>query len=614
MNFTETKPKIIPEEIPQERIRNFCIVAHIDHGKSTLADRILEVCQALPEREMREQVLDSMELERERGITIKASAVRLVYEAQDGQTYLLNLIDTPGHVDFSYEVSRALHACEGAVLLVDVSQGVEAQTVANVYLAVNEGLEIIPAINKVDLVHFEPERVLGELEKLFGFSRESVLFTSGKSGQGVPELLEAVVQRIPPPRGNPEGPLKALIFDSKFDPHRGAYAYIRVFEGAVKPGDVIRMMANGREFTVTEVGVFTPKLQQVKELKAGHVGYLAANIKTVADCRVGDTITSAANPAAEPLPGYREPQPMVFCGLYPSDNADYQNLKDALEKFSLNDAAFRYEPETSAALGFGFRCGFLGLLHMEIVQERLEREFGLELVATAPSVVYQVLTRKGEILEIDNPAKFPTPDVIEEIMEPIVRATIMTPHRYVGGLMKISEERRGVFLGMDYLYGDRVALQYRLPLAEIIVDYFDRLKSVSQGYATLDYELAGYEASDLVKVDILINGESVDALAIITHRMFAERRGRQICQKLKANIPRQLFEVRIQAAIGSRVVASTRVPPLRKNVLEKCYGGDITRKRKLLEKQKEGKKRMKQVGVVEVPQEAFMSILRLDAE
>ena len=604
----------IPDNIPQERIRNFCIVAHIDHGKSTLADRLLEACHVIEGHEMRAQVLDSMDLERERGITIKASAVRLLHEARDGQTYLLNLIDTPGHVDFGYEVSRALHACEGAVLLVDVSQGVEAQTVANVYLAVNEGLEIIPAVNKVDLANFEPDLALGEMETLFGFERDTVLFTSGKSGAGVPELLEAIVQRVPAPGGDADGPLKALIFDSKFDSHRGAYAYLRVFEGSVKPGDEIVMMANGHEFTVTEVGVFAPGMEPVKELRAGHVGYLAANIKTVADCRVGDTITSARNRAPAALPGYREPQPMVYCGLYPSDNSDYQNLKDALEKFSLNDASLHYEPETSAALGFGFRCGFLGLLHMEIVQERLEREYDLDLVATAPSVVYQVLTRKGDLLEIDNPAKFPTPDVIDEILEPIVKATIMTPHKHVGPLMKISEERRGVFIEMEYLYADRVALHYRLPLAEIIVDYFDQLKSVSRGYATLDYELVGFEQGDLVKVDIQINTEPVDALAIITHRAFADRRGRQICQKLKSAIPRQMFEVRMQAAIGGKVIASTRNSPLRKNVIEKCYGGDITRKRKLLEKQKEGKKRMKQVGVVEVPQEAFMSILRLDRD
>lgn len=600
------------EKIPQERIRNFCIVAHIDHGKSTLADRLLEACHAVEEREMRAQVLDSMDLERERGITIKASAVRLTYEAKDGQTYLLNLIDTPGHVDFAYEVSRALHACEGAVLLVDVSQGVEAQTVANVYLAVNEGLEIIPAINKVDLANFDPDLALGEMEKLFGFERESVLYTSGKTGAGVPELLEAIVQRVPPPKGDASGPLKALIFDSKFDSHRGAYAYMRVFEGSVKPGDEITMMASGNSFTVTDVGVFSPQMQPVKELRAGQVGYLAAGIKTVADCRVGDTITSTKNRAAEPLPGYREPQAMVFCGLYPSDNSDYHNLKDALEKFSLNDAAFSYEPETSAALGFGFRCGFLGLLHMEIVQERLEREYDLDLVATAPSVVYQVMTKKGDLLEIDNPAKFPAPDVIEEILEPIVKATIMTPHKHVGPLMQISEDRRGVVQEMEYLYADRVALHYRLPLAEIVVDYFDQLKSVSRGYATLDYEVAAFEPGDLVKVDIMINGDVVDALAIITHRQFADRRGRQICQKLKEAIPKQMFEVKMQAAIGGRIIASTRNAPLRKNVIEKCYGGDITRKRKLLEKQKEGKKRMKQVGVVEVPQEAFMAILKLD--
>ncbi|MEN6644539.1 MAG: translation elongation factor 4 [Armatimonadia bacterium] len=600
------------EKIPQERIRNFCIVAHIDHGKSTLADRLLEACHAVEEREMRAQVLDSMDLERERGITIKASAVRLTYEAKDGLTYLLNLIDTPGHVDFAYEVSRALHACEGAVLLVDVSQGVEAQTVANVYLAVNEGLEIIPAINKVDLANFDPSLALGEMEKLFGFDPENTLYTSGKTGAGVPELLEAIVQRVPPPKGDPNGPLKALIFDSKFDPHRGAYAYMRVFEGSVKPGDEITMMASGNSFTVTDVGVFSPQMQAVEGLKAGQVGYLAAGIKTVADCRVGDTITSTKNRAPEPLPGYREPQAMVFCGLYPSDNSDYHNLKDALEKFSLNDAAFHYEPETSAALGFGFRCGFLGLLHMEIVQERLEREYDLDLVATAPSVVYQVLTHKGDLLEIDNPAKFPPAETIEEILEPIVTATIMTPHKHVGPLMKISEERRGVFQEMEYLYADRVALHYRLPLAEIVVDYFDQLKSVSRGYATLDYEIAAFEPGDLVKVDIMINGDVVDALAIITHRQFAERRGRQICQKLKEAIPKQMFEVKMQAAIGGRIVASTRNSALRKNVIEKCYGGDISRKRKLLEKQKEGKKRMKQVGVVEVPQEAFMAILKLD--
>jgi GTP-binding protein LepA len=598
--------------IPQTNVRNFCIVAHIDHGKSTLADRLLEACEAVSEREMRAQVLDSMDLERERGITIKASAVRLTYQAKNGETYLLNLIDTPGHVDFGYEVSRALHACEGAVLLVDVSQGVEAQTVANVYLAVNEGLEIIPALNKVDLANFDPDMALGEIEKLFGFERESVLYTSGKSGAGVTELLEAIVHRVPPPQGEAQGPLKALIFDSKFDSHRGAFAYIRVFEGSVRAGDEITMMATGRRFIVSEVGVFAPQLQPVEELSSGHVGYLAAGIKTVADCRVGDTVTSARRPADEPLPGYREPQAMVFCGLYPSENADYGNLKDALEKFSLNDAAFHYEPETSAALGFGFRCGFLGLLHMEIVQERLEREYDLDLVATAPSVVYQIKTKKGELLEIDNPAKFPSPDLIEEILEPMVKATIMTPHSYVGPLIKISEDRRGIYQEMEYLYGDRVALHYRLPLSEIIVDYFDQLKSVSRGYATLDYEVVGYEYSDLVKVDIMINGDPVDALALITHRQFAERRGRLICQKLKESIPRQMFEVRMQAAIGGRVVASTRNSALRKNVIEKCYGGDISRKRKLLEKQKEGKKRMKQVGVVEVPQEAFMSILRLE--
>jgi GTP-binding protein LepA len=596
----------------QDHIRNFCIIAHIDHGKSTLADRLLERTGAISEREMKDQVLDTMDLERERGITIKASAVRLHYTARDGETYTLNLIDTPGHVDFQYEVSRALHACEGAVLLVDVSQGVEAQTVANAYLATAEGLEIIPVVNKIDLPLFDPHTVAEEIETDLGLPAEEVLFTSGKTGEGVEELLEAIVQRIPCPKGSPDEPLRALIFDSEFDQHRGVIAYVRVENGTVQKGDPILMMATGKEFEVTEVGVFTPRMQPVEQLSAGDVGYLMANIKGVKDARVGDTITNARRPAAEPFPGYRPAKPMVFCGLYPTDNADYKALQDALDKLSLNDAALKYEPETSAALGFGFRCGFLGLLHMEIVQERLEREYDLDLVATAPSVVYRVLTTSGEVLEVENPAQVPPAGEIELLEEPIVQATIMVPQKYVGPCMTLSDERRGVFEKMDYLYGDRVALHYKLPLAEIIVDYFDALKSVSRGYATLDYELAGYQASDLVKVDILINGDYVDALAIITHRQFAESRGRAICRKLKETIPRQLFEVRIQAAIGGRIIASTRNAPLRKDVLEKCYGGDITRKRKLLEKQKAGKKRMKQVGVVEVPQEAFLSVLRLD--
>jgi GTP-binding protein LepA len=596
----------------KDLIRNFCIIAHIDHGKSTLADRLLERTGAISEREMKDQVLDAMDLERERGITIKASAVRMHYTARDGETYTLNLIDTPGHVDFQYEVSRALHACEGALLLVDVSQGVEAQTVANAYLATGEGLEIVPVVNKIDLPLFDPTSAAEQIEKDLGLAAEDVLFTSGKTGAGVEELLEAVVTRIPAPKGSDDEPLRALIFDSEFDQHRGVVAYVRVETGTVKRGDRILMMATNKEFEVTEVGVFAPKMEPVAQLAAGDVGYLMANIKGVKDARVGDTITGADQPAAEPFPGYRPAKPMVFCGLYPSDNADYKALQDALDKLSLNDAALKYEPETSAALGFGFRCGFLGLLHMEIVQERLEREYDLDLVATAPSVVYRVLCTNGNVLDVENPAQIPNPGEIELLEEPVVAATIMVPQKHVGPCMTLSDERRGVFEKMDYLYGDRVALHYKLPLAEIIVDYFDALKSLSRGYATLDYEVAGYEDADLVKVDILINGDPIDALAIITHRDFAEQRGRAICRKLKETIPRQMFEVRMQAAIGGRIVASTRNAPLRKDVLEKCYGGDVTRKRKLLERQKAGKKRMKQVGVVEVPQEAFMSVLRLD--
>ncbi len=593
-------------------IRNFCIIAHIDHGKSTLADRLLERTGAISERDMKAQVLDTMDLERERGITIKASAVRMNYQARDGQKYVLNLIDTPGHVDFQYEVSRALHACEGAVLLVDVSQGVEAQTVANAYLATAEGLEIVPVVNKVDLPLFDRAAAAEEVESIFGFLSEEVLFTSGKTGEGVEELLEAIVARIPEPTGSDEEPLKALIFDSEFDQHRGVIAYVRVGAGRVRPADEIQMMSTGKRFDVMEVGVFSPKMTRVGELAAGDVGYIIAGVKGVKDARVGDTITGASRPTPEPYPGYRSAKPMVFCGLYPTDNADYKALQDALDRLSLNDASLKYEPETSAALGFGFRCGFLGLLHMEIIQERLEREYDLDLVATAPSVVYQVLMKTGELLEVENPAQVPDVNEIEELLEPVVKATIMCPQRFVGPCMTLSEERRGVFDKMEYLYGDRVALHYKLPLAEIVVDYFDGLKSVSRGYATLDYELSGYEHGDLVKVEIAINGDPVDALAIIAHRQFAESRGRAICRKLKETIPRQMFEVRMQASIGGRVIASTRNSALRKDVLEKCYGGDITRKRKLLEKQKEGKKRMKQVGVVEVPQEAFMSVLKLD--
>ncbi len=596
----------------QQHIRNFSIVAHIDHGKSTLADRLLEATGAINERDMREQVLDDMDLERERGITIKASAVRLEYTGRDGQTYELNLIDTPGHVDFSYEVSRALHACEGAVLLVDVSQGVEAQTVANAYMAVDERLALIPVVSKVDLDQFDAEAVTEELEEVFGFAPEDIVFTSGKTGEGVDDLLEAIVQRIPVPAGDRDATLKALVFDSEFDPYRGVIAYIRVLEGTLKAGDDILMMATGKEFEVSEVGVFRPQREAVRQLSAGEVGYLAASIKDVKDSRVGDTITSAQRPAVQPLAGYREVRPMVFCGLYPAENAQYQALKDALDKFSLNDAAFRYEPETSVALGFGFRCGFLGLLHMEIAQERLEREYGLDLVATAPSVEYRILTTSGEALEVENPAHFPDPAQIEVIEEPIVQARITCPYQYVGPCMELSENCRGQFIDTDYREGQRVIIEYNLPLAEIIVDYFDNLKSATRGYATLDYEPAGYQGANLVKLDILVNGDPVDALAIITHKEFAERRGRAVIEKLREVIPRQLFEVRLQASIGKRIIAAERIPPLRKDVIEKLYGGDVTRKRKLLEKQKIGKKRMKQIGQVEIPQEAFMSILRID--
>ncbi len=597
---------------PKDHIRNFCIIAHIDHGKSTLADRLLEQTGSVSERDMKDQILDSMELERERGITIKASAVRMEYTAADGETYVLNLIDTPGHVDFQYEVSRALRACEGAALLVDVSQGVEAQTVSNAYLAIDEGLEIIPVVNKIDLPLFDRERAGEEIEETFGLPAEDIIYTSGKTGEGVKELLESIVAHVPPPTGKDQDPLRALIFDSEFNLHRGVVAYVRVEDGVVKRGDPVQMMATGKQFEVSEVGVFSPEMTPVKELRAGDVGYVMAGVKGVKDARVGDTITGARRPAAEPFPGYRPAKPMVFCGMYPAENAHYKALQDALDRLSLNDAALKYEPETSAALGFGFRCGFLGLLHMEIVQERLEREYDLDLVATAPSVVYRIMDTRGEVFEVENPAQIPEPGEVEVFEEPVVDATIMSPQKHVGVCMQLSEDRRGVYQKMDYLYGDRVALHYKLPLAEIIVDYYDALKSATRGYATLDYELAGYQETDLVKVEISINGDPVDALALITHREFAERRGRAICRKLKETIPRQMFEVKMQASIGGRIVAATRNSALRKDVLEKCYGGDITRKRKLLEKQKEGKKRMKQVGSVDVPQEAFMSVLRLD--
>ena len=598
--------------IRQDLIRNFCIVAHIDHGKSTLADRLLEYCGTIAERQMKDQVLDSLDLERERGITIKASAVTLQYPAQDGQTYMLNLIDTPGHVDFAYEVSRALHACEGAVLLVDISQGVEAQTVANAYLAVDQGLELIPVVSKIDLANFPRERAEQELEDTFGFIPEEIIYASGKTGAGVHELLEAIVQRVPAPQGDREDPLRALIFDCKFDSHRGVIVYLRVFEGTVRPGDRILMMAGGKSFEVQEVGLLQPQMVPTEALVAGQVGFLTATIKGMTDSRVGDTVTHADRPAAQALPGYRDVQPMVFAGLYPVNSDDHGDLKDAIDRYALNDPSFTFGPETSAALGFGFRCGYLGLLHMEIVQERLEREYNLDLIVTAPSVRYRLELTNGEIMEVENPALFPDPARIAEIAEPIVQAEITCPHAYVGPCMTLCEDRRGEYKDTKYLDGERAQLHYNLPLAEIIVDFFDDLKSVSRGYAILDYIPAGYLAAQLVKVDVFINGDVVDALSFICHRVLAERRGREVLIKLRKEIPKQLFEVRLQAGIGSRLIASEKIAPLRKDVLEKCYGGDITRKRKLLEKQKEGKKRMKLVGRVEIPQEAFMAVLKRD--
>ena len=595
----------------QKNIRNFSIIAHIDHGKSTLADRLLEATGALSPREMTDQYLDRMDLERERGITIKLKAVSLKYRARDGNEYLLNLIDTPGHVDFTYEVSRSLAACEGALLVVDASQGIQAQTLANVYLALENNLEIIPVINKIDLPNADVEKTRRELAEI-GLSGENAIPVSAKTCTGIAEVLEAIVHRVPPPKGELDAPLRALIFDSHYDAYRGVIAYLRVMEGRLLPRQKIKMMASGKEFEVTEIGAFRPEMMPVEMLRAGEVGYLVAGIKNVQDSRVGDTVTEADNPAAEPLPGYRRVNPMVYCGFYPADSGDYDNLRDALEKLNLNDAALTFEPETSAALGFGFRLGFLGLLHMEIVQERLEREYGLALVTTAPNVVYRVNLKRGETVMLDNPALVPQAGEIASIEEPFVSARIVLPAEYVGPVMELCQDKRGIFVNMEYLDTTRVLLLYELPLSEIVFDFFDQLKSRTRGYASLDYEMLGFRPSNLVKVDILINQEPVDALSFITHADKAYRRGRELCQKLREIIPRQLFEVPIQAVIGSKVIARETVKALRKNVLEKCYGGDITRKRKLLEKQKAGKKRMKQVGNVEIPQEAFMAVLSID--
>lgn len=596
----------------QQHIRNFSIIAHIDHGKSTLADRLIEYTGTLTKREMEEQILDSMDLERERGITIKAQAVRSIYTARDGQEYMLNFIDTPGHVDFTYEVSRALAACEGALLVIDATQGIEAQTLANVYLALDNDLEIIPVINKIDLPSADPERVKHEIEDVIGIDASEAVLTSAKTGIGIEDVLEAIVAKIPAPEGDAQKPLKALVFDSKFDAYKGVVLYFRVIDGRVRKGMKIRMMATGAEFEVTEVGVFKPNPVIVDELDAGQVGFLAAAIKNVKDARVGDTITDANNPADEALPGYRKATPMVYCGLYPVENSDYDNLRDALEKLQLNDASLVFEPETSVALGFGFRCGFLGLLHMDVIKERLEREYNLALITTAPNVIYEVFRTNGDVELVDNPSNFPDPTVIDHVEEPYVNATIIVPKDYVGAVMELSQEKRGEYENMTYLDETRVMIHYALPLSEIIFDYFDRLKSATRGYASLDYELAGYRDSDLVKVDILLNGDPVDALSAIVHREKATVRGRQLVEKLRSLIPRQMFEIPVQAAIGNKIIARENVRALRKDVLAKCYGGDISRKRKLLEKQKEGKKRMKQVGSVELPQEAFMAILKMD--
>ncbi|MFR1518994.1 MAG: translation elongation factor 4 [Clostridia bacterium] len=596
-----------------DKIRNFCIIAHIDHGKSTLADRILEMTGVLTQREMEAQVLDNMELERERGITIKAQSVRLNYKAEDGQIYVFNLIDTPGHVDFNYEVSRTLSACEGAVLVVDAAQGVEAQTLANVYQAIDHDLEVIPVINKIDLPAAQPEIVKKEIEDVIGLPAEDAPLISAKAGIGIDAVLEAIVKQIPPPAGDKNAPLRALIFDSYYDTYKGVIIYVRVFDGRLEKGDTIRLMASGKEYVVTETGWFKPGvLQQSEALEAGEVGYIAAAIKNITDATVGDTVTLASDPAAEALPGYKKVQPMVFCGVYPVDGADYEDLRDALGKLQLNDASLVFEAETSKALGFGFRCGFLGLLHLEIIQERLAREYNLELITTTPSVIYRIYKTNGEMLRLDNPTNMPNPSEIESIEEPVVKASIMTPTEYVGNIMELVTERRGIFQNMDYIEDTRVLMTYEIPLNEVIYDFFDALKSKTRGYASLDYEILGYKKSNLVKLDIYLNGDIVDALSLIVHADKAYARGRKIAGKLKDTIPRHQFEVPIQACIGGKIIARETVKAYRKDVLAKCYGGDISRKKKLLEKQKEGKKKMRQFGSVEIPQEAFLSVLKLD--
>lgn len=594
------------------QIRNFSIIAHIDHGKSTLADRLIEMTGTLSSRDMEQQVLDNMALEKERGITIKAQSVRINYKAKDGQEYILNLIDTPGHVDFTYEVSRSLAACEGALLVVDAAQGIEAQTLANVYLALENDLEIIPVINKIDLPSADPDRVKAEIENVIGIDASDAILVSAKTGFGMEDVLEAIVQKVPSPKGDEKPPLKALVYDSFFDPYKGVVLYMRIMQGQIKKGMKILLMGTNKVHEVTEVGVFRPYMETVNKLFAGEVGYFAASIKNVRDVQVGDTVTDAENPAPEMLPGYRKATPMVFCGLYPVDTAEYENLREALERLQLNDASLIFEPETSLALGFGFRCGFLGLLHMDVIKERLEREYNLTLLTTAPNVIYYVYKTNSEMLKVDNPAALPDPTTIDRIEEPYVKATIIVPKDFVGAVMELSQEKRGDYINMTYLDTTRVMLQYEIPLSEIIYDYFDRLKSSTKGYASLDYELSNYKPSNLVKLDILLNGEPVDALSAIVHRDKAQNRGRQLAEKLKDLIPRHMFEIPVQAAIGNKVIARETVRAMRKDVLAKCYGGDISRKRKLLEKQKEGKKKMKQVGSVELPQEAFMAILKMD--